>query len=87
MIVLSLRDKSVEKLSVRASMLAKALPVECIGPYAPVNDRIGGEYVRSIRILLPRGKQLNVKKQAIYKVVREFEASKRCNVAIDVDPV
>jgi len=61
--------------------------VMIIGPYAPVNDHIGGEYVRSIRIMLPRDKHLLARKAAIYRTVRSFETSTYRFVAIDVDPV
>ena len=87
MIILSLHDKYSPRLDTRARTLAESLPAGCIGPYAPVNDRVGGEYVRCIRILLPRDKELKARKQAIYRAIRDFEATAHCPVAIDVDPV
>lgn len=87
MIILSLHDKYLQRLENRAATLAESLPPGCIGPYAPVNDRIGGEYVRCIRILLARDKGLKAGKEAIYRAVRSFEAATHVAVAIDVDPV
>lgn len=87
LIVLSLHDGFLARLESHAQMLAESLPVSCIGPYAPVNDRAGGEYVRCIRILLPRDKSLQATKLALYLAVRNFEAATHRSVSIDVDPV
>ena len=60
-----------------------------IGPYSPAVDRIGGENIRIIRILLPKDIHLKSNKAAISGLSEKFEKEKKYigHIALDVDPV
>ena len=91
-----LKDKNLQRLAGLSAELSQALSaapelagMPVIGPYAPVVDRIADEYIRQLRVMLPRDKSLGRRKQALARVVGAFEKKYRYtgHVAIDVDPV
>ena len=58
------------------------------GPYTPVVDRIADQYLRKIRICLPKDKALSASKNRIKEIISEFEKTRRYDghITIDVDP-
>ena len=91
-----LKDKNLQRLAGLSATLAEALSAHpslagmpVVGPYAPVVDRIADEYIRQLRVMLPRDKSLGGRKHALALVVGGFEKKYRYtgHVAIDVDPV
>ena len=62
---------------------------EVIGPYAPAVDRISGQNIRQIRVLLPKDRSLARNKGILAATVERFEKERRYSghIALDVDPV
>ena len=89
LIHLTLRDKSENRLSFLARRLAAALPVPAVGPYTPVVDKVADNYIRQIRISLPRDKELIGRKRAVWEAVCRFEKENKyfSHITVDVDPV
>ena len=58
------------------------------GPYTPVVDKVADQYLRKIRICLPKDKNLSASKNRIKDIISEFEKSRRYDghIIIDVDP-
>ena len=84
-----LRDKK-EKRAYKLSLdLADALRQQLpgiIGPYSP--SREGDEFLRCIRIVLPRDKALLGRKQALSQIIAQFEKQFKYvgHIGVDVDP-
>lgn len=59
------------------------------GPYPPPMDKISDEYIRHIRIHLPRDRSLVSRKTAISSAIKDFESTRnwRGHISIDVDPI
>ena len=90
---LMLRDPNEKRVKYMAMELAETLgsllPEGCvIGPYAPAVDRIAEQYIRHIRLMLPRDRQLTSRKDAVAQSVAAFEKERKYNghIALDVDP-
>ncbi|MBP5373631.1 MAG: primosomal protein N' [Bacteroidales bacterium] len=68
-------------------MVSSGLP-NPVGPYSPAPDRLGGEYLRQIRLMLPRDKKLAERKDCLAALVSAFEKSRKYSghIALDVDP-
>ena len=88
-----LRDPNEKRVNYMAMELAETLgpllPEGCvIGPYAPAVDRIAEQYIRHIRLMLPRDRQLTSRKDAVAQSVAAFEKERKYNghIALDVDP-
>ena len=95
-----LKDRSeprLENLSLKlADTLVNALGIpanhpsfQLAGPFSPPVDKISDEYIRHIRIHLPRDRSLSRRKETIASAVRDFETehSWQGHVSIDVDPL
>lgn len=84
-----IKDSSERRLEAMSRDLARALEVPLTGPYAPVNERIGGEHFRHIRIMLLRDRNLTPLKRKIAAAVSSFEKDRRYtgHIHIDVDPI
>ena len=91
-----LKDKDPERIERLSSALAQALAstpelagMPVVGPYAPVVDRIADEYIRQLRVMLPRDKSLGIRKASLAAAVNRFEKENRYtgHLAVDVDPV
>ncbi len=91
-----LKDKNLRRIESFSQELAAALAAEpalagmpLVGPYAPVVDRIADEYIRQLRIMLPRDPSLSGRKEALAASVNRFEKARRYtgHLAVDVDPV
>ena len=91
LIKVQVRDKYEKRLGLFAHDLVKELanisPVT--GPYAPSWWPIPDEKVQEMLLLLPRNKELGVRKQAISRCISAFEQTKKYpgHIVIDVDPV
>ena len=62
--------------------------LQILGPYTPSYQQ-EGEYIRIIRITLPKDKSLKPRKEAIYQAIKTFEKQYKYtgHIVIDVDPV
>ena len=91
LIKVQVRDKYEKRLGLFTHDLVKELgnisPVT--GPYAPSWWPIPDEKVQEMLLLLPRNKELGVRKQAISRCISAFEQTKKYpgHIVIDVDPV
>jgi len=91
LIKVQVRDKYEKRLGLFTHDLVKELgnisPV--IGPYTPSWWPIPDEKVQEMLLLLPRNKELGVRKQAISRCISAFEQTKKYpgHIVIDVDPV
>ena len=63
--------------------------VKITGPYPPVIEKISDEYIKQIRIVLKKDKNLIINKKYIADTVIAFEKEMRYSghIVIDVDPV
>lgn len=59
------------------------------GPYSPTIDRIAKEYIRHIRLMLKKDKELYEKKKSLARHIEDFEKENSYpgHIIIDVDPV
>lgn len=73
-------------LTLRAR-LPNVLSIE--GPYSPAIDKISGQHIRHLRVLLRKDRALAANKQALADTVEAFERERRYSgrIALDVDPV
>ncbi len=67
--------------------LPNVLSIE--GPYSPAIDKISGQHIRHLRILLRKDKTLAANKKALAETVESFERERKYSgrIALDVDPV
>ena len=90
LIVKDPNEKRADFLSAQlAEKLRPVLPQGAVtGPYAPAVDRIAEQYIRHIRIMLPRDRQLTAHKEAIAACVSAFEKERKYtgHIVLDVDP-
>ena len=94
---ISLKDSNEKRLDYLSKELRNALlaafadadtPPAVIGPYAPAVDRIAGESIRQIRVMLARNKALTALKRTLARAIADFGKERKyaAHVAIDVDP-
>ena len=59
-----------------------------IGPYSPAVDKISGQNIRQIRVLLPKDRSLSKNKATLAAAVALFEKDRKYSghIALDVDP-
>ncbi len=59
-----------------------------IGPYSPAIDKVSGQNIRQIRVLLPKDRYLGKNKETLAAAVARFEKEKKYSghIALDVDP-
>lgn len=59
-----------------------------IGPYSPTVDKISGQNIRLIRVLLPKDRSLARNKETLAAAVERFEKERKYSghIALDVDP-
>ena len=90
-----LRDRNQGRIGLMGRALADSFVsaglkgVKVIGPYSPPVDRVNGEYIRIIRLLLPKDIRLKSNKATISKVVETLEKERKYtgHISLDVDPV
>lgn len=89
LIYITLRDTLEDRLEEKARELAAFLTVPAVGPYTPTVDRIARQYIRQIRIMLPRDKSLQENKKRLLESLYAFEKEKKYHghLSWDVDPV
>lgn len=88
-IVKDANEKRLEALSRALAERISAIARDVTGPYAPVVDKVAGESIRHIRILLPRDKQLASTKNRLGLCIDAFEKERKYtgHIVIDVDPI
>ena len=59
-----------------------------IGPYSPAVDKVSGQNIRQIRVLLPKDRSLIKNKTTLAAAVALFEKERKYSghIALDVDP-
>ncbi len=89
LIHLTIKDTNEKRLNYLSRELAQSLPVTSIGPYTPAVDKIADQFIRQIRIMLPRDKSLQERKKQLLLSVNSFEREHKYfgHILLDVDPV
>ena len=98
LIHITLKDGNEKRLDYLSKELRNALlaafaeadtPPAVIGPYAPAVDRIAGESIRQLRVMLARNKALTALKRTLAQTVSTFGKERKyaAHVAVDVDPI
>lgn len=91
-----LRDVNEGRLVKFAGEMARKLAAgldgnvcQVVGPFAPPVDKVSDEFIRRIRIHLPKDQSLTKRKATIASLVRDFETSRSWigHIVIDVDPL
>ncbi len=94
---IQIRDRNLARITRLSSRLSLMLRSEGIFPgkgvqvsaaFAPVVDKVKDEYLRTVRIMLPRDSFLKANKEKLKTVLESFckEEKYAGNIAIDVDP-
>lgn len=84
-----MKDSNLQRLELLSHALVRALPPGlAVGPYAPAVDRVADQYIRHIRVMLPRDRELTARKQVVREAVETFEADRAWtgHIVLDVDP-
>ena len=92
-----LRDEKLERLDRLAGTLSLVLRgagtfpgqgVEVTPTFAPAVDKLRDEYIRIIRISLPKDRNLSANKSALGRFIRSFATERKydSHITIDVDP-
>lgn len=92
-----LRDEKLERLDRLAGTLSLVLRgagtfpgqgVEVTPTFAPAVDKLRDEYIRIIRISLPKDRNLSANKSALGRLIRSFATERKydSHITIDVDP-
>ena len=98
LIHITLKDSNEKRLDYLSKELRNALlaafteadtPPAVIGPYAPAVDRIAGESIRQLRVMLARNKALTALKRTLAQAVSTFGKERKyaAHLVVDVDPV
>lgn len=89
LIHLTIKDTNEKRMNYLSRELAQSLPVTSIGPYTPAVDKIADQFIRQIRIMLPRDKSLQERKKQLLLSVNSFEREHKYfgHILLDVDPV
>ena len=93
-----MKDSNEKRLDYLSKELRNALlaafadadtPPAVIGPYAPAVDRIAGESIRQLRVMLARNKALTALKRTLAQAVSTFGKERKyaAHMVVDVDPV
>ena len=98
------RDSSENRIGTLSPLLAKEVAASLgtvpslfaqgnggvcvIGPYTPSVDKVADKFIRIIRILLPKDRFLQTRKDAISGAISEFEKNRKYtgHIHVDVDP-
>lgn len=90
MIEVSLKGFRADVLQNLASTLASSLAgvADVTGPYSPAVDKVADRHVRTIRLNLKKDRHLYEKKDAVRRMVNDFEKTygRECHVTVNVDP-
>lgn len=82
------RLSSTLSLILRGSGTFPGQGVEVTPPFAPAVDKLRDEYIRIIRISLPKDRYLSANKSALSKAIDSFAAERKydAHITVDVDP-
>jgi len=90
-----IKDYNLPRLEALARDLSWALmncglsaSAKVIGPFAPAVDKVSGQHIRKIRVLLPKDKSLLANKSLLQATTSKFEKERKYlgHIALDVDP-
>lgn len=92
-----MKDSSLprlELLSSRLSLMLRGTGVfpgagaEVTPPFSPAVDKVRDEYIRMIRVSLPKDRNLTANKSALGRLLRSFAEEKKyeSHITVDVDP-
>ena len=93
MIDFILQDSFEQRLNNLSMLLSERLgrtkAGTLLGPFSPSVDKITGRHIRIIRLSLARNKSLQSTKDALHKLVADFESYHKWSghISIDVDPL
>ena len=93
MIDFILQDSFEQRLNNLSMLLSERLgrtkAGTLLGPFSPSVDKIAGRHIRIIRLSLARNKSLQSTKDALHKLVADFESYHKWSghISIDVDPL
>lgn len=86
-----LRDDNEKRLDFMARELYREIAPEMdsMGPFSPVVDKVSDQFIRQIRVMLPKDKYLAAKKDRLRTIVANFEKTRTYagHIILDVDPV
>lgn len=91
MINVNMKDGNEARLEVLSRALMKEISASvpgAVGPYSPQIDKISDNFLKTIRLNLPRDKKTPVIKSKLWGIIRKFEDSRKWqgHIGIDVDP-
>ena len=89
---ITVKDILEKRLDYLSRELVRALqlpPGMVVGPYTPAVDKVADHYIRQIRVMLPRDKNLQSRKKQILVAVNAFEKERKYtgHILLDVDPI
>ncbi len=89
LIYLTFKDGSEKRVDFLSREFSSWLKLPHIGPYTPAVDKVADQYIRQIRLMLPRDKALQSNKKQLLDSVNAFEKEKKYfgHMFLDVDPV
>jgi primosomal protein N' (replication factor Y) len=88
-IEITVRDRFEERAERMSHWLGEKLAgFNITGPYTPAIDKVADNYIRNLRICLPKDKTLTTSKRNIRNIIAGFEKSRKYDghITIDVDP-
>ena len=91
MININLKDANEARLEVLSRALMKEISASipgAVGPYSPQIDKISDNFLKTIRLNLPRDKKTPAIKSKLSGIIRKFEDGRKWqgHIGIDVDP-
>ena len=88
-IELTIKDIYEDRAERMATKLGRAFKgINIMGPYAPAVSKVADRHIRMLRISLAKDKSLKSRKDALRRLVNEFEKANRYegHITINVDP-
>ena len=92
LVKVQLRDKNQKRVQYMAGELARELQMAVgpvTGPFTPASHPAVQEFLREIRLTLPRSQELAARKHALRHSLQAFEQSRKYlgHIILDIDPV
>ena len=90
-ISITIKDRYEKRLKLMEQLLHESLVaagIETTMPYSPMPDRIADQFIRCMRISMPKDRMLNKNKSLLRTVIAEFEKERKYSghIVLDVDP-
>ena len=90
-ISITIKDRYEKRLKLMEQLLHESLVnagIETTMPYSPMPDRIADQFIRCMRISMPKDRMLNKTKSLLRTVIAEFEKERKYSghIVLDVDP-